>query len=104
MPAPKWIPETKEGRTALMLAASEGSVNIVRALVLAGADFNACDDEHKNALTYATENDHVAVVRFLKSKGAFETVARVEELPEPGSAENAIRTPLAAVKETRSGP
>jgi hypothetical protein len=69
----------KAGRTALMLAASEGYVNNVRALVLAGADINAIDADEMNALARASENDHPAVVRFLKSKGAFETVARVEK-------------------------
>ncbi|HEY8184728.1 MAG TPA: ankyrin repeat domain-containing protein [Pyrinomonadaceae bacterium] len=72
----------KQGRTALMLAASEGLVNNVRALVLAGADLNAIDEDKKNALAYAAENDHAAVVRFLKSKGAMETVAQVEEEEE----------------------
>jgi len=69
----------KEGRTALMLAASEGLVNNVRALVLAGADINAIDEDDMNALDMAAENDHLAVVRFLKSKGAFETVAKAEK-------------------------
>ena len=69
----------KQGRTALMLAASEGYVNIVRALVLGGADINAIDEEDKDALAYAVENNHAPVVRFLKSKGALETVARIEK-------------------------
>ena len=69
----------KEGRTALMLAASEGLVNNVRTLVLAGADINAIDEDDMNALAHAAENDHAAVVRFLKSKGAMETVARVQK-------------------------
>jgi hypothetical protein len=71
--------KNKEGRSALMLAASEGHVNIVRALVLDGADINAIDEEGENALTHAAENNHLAVVRFLKSKGAFETEAKVEK-------------------------
>lgn len=69
----------KQKRTALMLAASEGLVNNVRALVLAGADINATDEDDMDALARADENDHVAVVRFLKSKGAVETVARAEK-------------------------
>lgn len=69
----------KQGRTALILAASEGYVNNVRALVLAGADINAADEDHMDALAHAAANDHAAVVRFLKSKGALETVARVEK-------------------------
>lgn len=71
--------KNKQGRTALMLAASEGYVNSVRALVLAGADINATDEDDRTALDMATENDHVPVVRFLKSKGAFQTVAKVEK-------------------------
>lgn len=71
----------EQGQTALMLAASDGHVNLVRALVLAGADINALDDDKRNAVAYAAENDHAAVVRFLKSKGALETVARVEKEP-----------------------
>jgi ankyrin repeat protein len=62
-----------------MLAASEGRVNNVRALLLAGADLNAVDEDKKNALAYAMENDHAAVIRFLKSKGATEMVAKVEK-------------------------
>ena len=34
-----------------------------------------------DALAHASENDHIAVVRFLKAKGAMETVARVEKEP-----------------------
>ncbi len=71
--------KNKQGRTALMLAASEGYVNSVRALVLAGADINAVDKDDMDALAHAAENDHAVVVRFLKSKGAVETVARVEK-------------------------
>jgi hypothetical protein len=67
------------GQSALMLAASEGYVNIVRALVLAGADINARDEDDETALDMAAENDHHPVIRFLKSKGAFETVAKVEK-------------------------
>lgn len=66
-------------RTALMLAASEGLVNNVRALVLAGADINVTDEDDMDALALADENDHAAVIRFLKSKGAMETVARAEK-------------------------
>jgi hypothetical protein len=69
----------KQGRTALILAASEGLINNVRTLVLAGADINAIDKDDLDALAHADENDHAAVVRFLKSKGAMETVARAEK-------------------------
>ena len=69
----------KAGRTALMLAASEGYVNIVRTLVLAGANINATDEAGMNVLAHAAHNDHLPVVRFLKSKGAVETVKKVEK-------------------------
>ena len=66
----------------LFRSASEGNVNIVRTLVLAGADINLTDEDGMNALAHAVEGDHAAVVRFLKSKGAFETVAKVEKEEE----------------------
>jgi len=69
----------KAKRTALILAASEGHINVVRTLVLAGANINATDEDEMNPLSHAAENDHLAVVRFLKSKGAFETVKKVEK-------------------------
>ena len=69
--------KNKTRRTALMLAASEGLVNNVRALVLAGADINAFDEDGDNALAQAAENDHAPVVRFLRSKGAVESLAKV---------------------------
>lgn len=60
----------EDGKTALMLAASEGLVLNVRLLVLAGAKIDARDGEGKNALMHAIENEHRAVIRFLRSKGA----------------------------------
>jgi hypothetical protein len=69
----------ENGRTALMLAATEGMVNNVRTLVLAGADINARDESDDSALTLAAGNDHLPVVRFLRSKGAVETTAKVEK-------------------------
>jgi len=71
--------KNKQGQTALMLAASEGLVNNVRTLVLAGADINATDEDDMSALAHAAENNHAAVIRFLKSKGAVEIVARGRE-------------------------
>lgn len=71
--------KNKQGRTALMQAAVEGYVNIVRTLVLAGADINATDEDKMNALAHAAAGDRLPVVRFLKSKGAFETVPKVEK-------------------------
>ena len=61
-----------DGQTALMLAAGVGRLHNVRALILAGANVNARDKEGKSALMYATEDDHRAVVRLLKTHGAIE--------------------------------
>lgn len=79
----------KEGQSALMMAASENCVNNVRALILAGSDLNAKDKEGKTAFTYALEGEHKGVLRFLRSRGAVETLAKPkdeeadkEEVPE----------------------
>ena len=78
-----------EGQTALMRAASENLINNVRPLVLAGSDLNARDKEGKTAYGYALEREHKVVLRFLRSHGALETVAKAkdeeaenEEVPE----------------------
>ena len=69
----------EDGKTALMLAASEGLVLNVRLLVLAGAKIDARDSEGKNALMHAIENEHRAVIRFLRSKGAVEVPLKEDE-------------------------
>jgi ankyrin repeat protein len=73
--------KNEDGQTALMMAAEHGKLQNVRALVLAGADINQIDGEGKNALMLAIENEHRTVIRFLRSKGAIESVtpATVEE-------------------------
>jgi ankyrin repeat protein len=55
-----------------MMAAAEGLVNNVRALILAGADINVRDKEGKSALMYANKHDHRPAARLLKSYGAVE--------------------------------
>ena len=72
----------EDGKTALMLAASEGLVLNVRLLVLAGAKVDARDSEGKNALMHATENEHRAVIRFLRSKGAVEVPLKEDKEEE----------------------
>jgi hypothetical protein len=67
------------GGTPLMMAASGGLVNNVRALVLAGADINQRDSDQKSALSFAIENNHAAVIRLLRARGALEIVAQVKE-------------------------
>ena len=69
----------KDGETPLMMAASGGLVNNVRALVFAGADINQRDAENKSALSLAIENDHAAVIRWLRAQGAVEMVAQVKK-------------------------
>jgi ankyrin repeat protein len=55
-----------------MLAASNGMINNVRALIMAGADVNARDKKGKTALALAIEAGESAVVRLLKAHGAVE--------------------------------
>jgi len=55
-----------------MIAAMNGQVNNVRALILAGADVNARDKKGKSALTYANSNREPAAARLLRAHGAIE--------------------------------
>lgn len=73
--------KNEDGQTALMVAAENGRLQNVRALVLAGADINQVDAEGKNALMLAIESEHRTVIRFLRSKGALESIpqSRVDE-------------------------
>ena len=50
-----------------MLAASNGLIKNVKALIAAGADLNARDNEDETPLSYAKENDHDKVVKLLLS-------------------------------------
>jgi ankyrin repeat protein len=68
--------QNEDGETALMVAAENGRLQNVRALVHAGADMNLKDGEGKNALSLAIENEHRSIVRLLRAKGAQESVAR----------------------------
>ena len=61
-----------DGQTALMLAAENGKLHNVRALIMAGADVNARDKDGQTALMLAKENDEPAIVRLLKAHGAIE--------------------------------
>lgn len=58
-----------EGRTPLMVAASHGQLDVVRAFQQAGADVNACDNQKSTALMYAAMHTHVEVVEFLLESG-----------------------------------
>ena len=58
------------GRTALMIAALEGHLEVARLLVEAGADFNIVDEENSTALTLARSYNNLDVAAFLESAGA----------------------------------
>jgi ankyrin repeat protein len=58
------------GRTALMIAATEGHLDVVRLLVEAGTDLNASDAEGSTALTLARSYGHLDVAAFLEASGA----------------------------------
>lgn len=54
----------------LVYWASLGDVQQVEQLLSEGTDLNQTDDEGYSALQAAAENDHLAVVKLLVSKGA----------------------------------
>ena len=61
---------TREGRTALHLAASNGHVPSTRYLLQTGADINLVDNKGNTALRLAAENGHLKVVKLLLTAGA----------------------------------
>mmetsp|Transcript_88864 Transcript_88864/g.240950 ORF Transcript_88864/g.240950 Transcript_88864/m.240950 type:complete len:148 (-) Transcript_88864:117-560(-) len=70
-----WDPNAKEfrdrrGRTALIYAAANGSLDALRCLVELGADLEARDERRRTALLAAAEAGHVEVVRLLQALGA----------------------------------
>jgi protein DGCR14 len=58
------------GRTALMIAATEGHVDVVRLLVEAGTDLNIVDEEGSTALSLARSYGHLDVAALLSEAGA----------------------------------
>ncbi|GAA5919098.1 hypothetical protein JCM1841_005623 [Sporobolomyces salmonicolor] len=58
------------GNTALMGAATSGSLEIVTLLIGAGADVTAVNNKGMTALHYAASKGHVSIGRLLISKGA----------------------------------
>ena len=60
----------KSGWTALMLAATEGHCDVVKALVENGADVNAKDVISNTALMSASMNGHTDAVKLLLASGA----------------------------------
>ncbi|XP_053327755.1 KN motif and ankyrin repeat domain-containing protein 1-like [Spea bombifrons] len=56
---------SQAGQTALMLAVSHGRIDMVKALLVCGADVNTQDDEGSTALMCASEHGHVEIVKLL---------------------------------------
>lgn len=56
---------SQAGQTALMLAVSHGRIDMVKALLVCGADVNIQDDEGSTALMCASEHGHVEIVKLL---------------------------------------
>jgi ankyrin repeat protein len=58
------------GRTALMIAALEGHLEVARLLIEAGADLGLVDEGNSTALTLARSYNNLDVAAFLESAGA----------------------------------
>ena len=61
---------TREGRTALHLAAINCHESTVRLLLQKGAEVDTYDNEGRTALRLAAENGHLEIVRLLLERGA----------------------------------
>jgi ankyrin repeat protein len=64
------VRERLYGRTALMIAAVEGHMDVVRLLVAAGTDLGVVDAEGSTALTLARSYNNLDVAAFLEGAGA----------------------------------
>jgi ankyrin repeat protein len=60
----------EQGRTALILAATEGHTSTVKTLIANGADVKDTDQQGKTALIWAAESDHIPAVQALLVNGA----------------------------------
>lgn len=60
---------TKSGRTALMNSASNGKFEVLKMLIVAGADINATNlkQQNKTALDYAIEDGHDDIADYLRN-------------------------------------
>ena len=67
-----WFPQDgdEDNDTALMKAAGQGHIEIVRFLVEQGADLDIRNRQEQNALMFAAAGGHLAVVVFLIDSGA----------------------------------
>lgn len=71
---------SQAGQTALMLAVSHGRIDMVRALLAAGAEVNIQDDEGSTALMCAGEHGHADIVKLLLAQpGCDATLADNDE-------------------------
>ncbi len=59
-----------EGTTALMSAAAEGHMEVVRVLLMHNAQVNACNHEGDTALHFAVRNNEIEIARYLLEQGA----------------------------------
>ncbi|GMT18989.1 hypothetical protein PFISCL1PPCAC_10286 [Pristionchus fissidentatus] len=64
--------QDSDGRTPLMLAASQGQMDSVQMLVSRGADIDAIDEQGRTALMLGAIHGHLAIVDLLLSMGADE--------------------------------
>ena len=61
------LQEKEEKWTAVMMAAAEGQLEIVKVLVAFGADLNMVDVDGESSLDFADSRGHTAVVEYIKS-------------------------------------
>ena len=85
-------------RTALLDAAKKGDAETVKALIDAGADINAKDNDGQTAISYATENGYAETVKALIDAGA--TVENYTELFNNTSVNEALQR----LKKIRDNP
>ena len=60
---------TKNGDTALIWAARNGHLHIVKLLISFGADINIADKKGYSALLWATQNEHYEITEELTELG-----------------------------------
>lgn len=68
--APVNLKDKETGATPLHQAASWGHLEVVELLLEKGAELNAANKEGLTAMGAAAANNHVAIVSYLKSRGA----------------------------------
>ncbi len=63
------LTEKEENWTAVMMAAAEGQLEVLKVLVANGADLSMVDVDKESCLDFAESKNHTAVVDYLKSLG-----------------------------------